>query len=450
MTIELDDGARVGVIGGGPAGSMFAYFLLTMAKRVGIDVSVDIYEPRDFTIAGPGGCNMCGGIVSESLIQLLATEGINLPHTIVQRGIDSYVLHTDRGTVRIAPPSQEAKIAAVHRGGGPRDAEVLEWGGLDGFLLDLARSEGANVIQNRVPQVEMVDGKPTVQLRRQDPVSYDLLAGATGVNSAAWSLYESLGFTWNKPETTKAYITELKLGNEAVTERYGSSMHIFLLNIPRLDFAAIVPKGNYATVCLLGTEIDKELIESFFEHPSVKASFPDGEDPEEGACHCQPRINIKEAAIPYVDRVVLIGDAGVTRLYKDGIGAAYRTAKAAARTAVFSGIAAEDFERHYLPVYRSISSDNSYGKKIFWGTHYIKAISPLIKGMLHMAEKEQGGTGERRPMSRLLWDLFTGSAHYRDIFLRMFDPRFGARFLWHIGLGLFRRRSRLKEIESVT
>ena len=71
------------VIGGGPAGSLFSYFLLTMAERVGIDLHVDIYEPRDFSRPGPVGCNMCGGVVSESMVQLLSAEGIKLPATKV-------------------------------------------------------------------------------------------------------------------------------------------------------------------------------------------------------------------------------------------------------------------------------------------------------------------------------------------------------------------------------
>ena len=61
MGIALEDGSRVGVIGGGPAGSLFAQFLLSFAERMELDLSVDIYEPRDFTKPGPAGCNMCGG-----------------------------------------------------------------------------------------------------------------------------------------------------------------------------------------------------------------------------------------------------------------------------------------------------------------------------------------------------------------------------------------------------
>src|SRR5512143_3341059 len=118
--LYLDNGSRVAVIGGGPAGSLFTYFLFEMAERIGVELAVDIYESKDFSKAGPQGCNMCGGIISESLVQLLATEGINLPSSVVQRGIDSYVLHMAVGTVRIEPTHREKRIAAVYRGGGPR------------------------------------------------------------------------------------------------------------------------------------------------------------------------------------------------------------------------------------------------------------------------------------------------------------------------------------------
>lgn len=80
---------------GGPAVSLTAYFLLNLADRVGTDIVVDIYEPRDFSAAAPAGCNMCGGIVSESMVKMLATEGINLPSNVVQRGIDSKRVHED-------------------------------------------------------------------------------------------------------------------------------------------------------------------------------------------------------------------------------------------------------------------------------------------------------------------------------------------------------------------
>ena len=149
-SLELADGSRVGVIGGGPAGSFFAYFLLQVAQRVGLELQVDIYEARDFFALVPKGCNMCGGIISESLVQNLAAEGINLPPTVVQRGIDSYFLHMDVGSVRIETPMHEIRIAAVHRGAGPRGLQLpLRFRGFDGYLLELAEAQGAKVIRGR-------------------------------------------------------------------------------------------------------------------------------------------------------------------------------------------------------------------------------------------------------------------------------------------------------------
>ena len=114
-SLVLDSGARVAVIGGGPAGSFFSYYLLDMAERMSIELEVDVYEPRDFSRPAPHGCNMCGGIISETLVQNLAADGINLPPSVVQRGIDSYMLHTDVGRVRINTPLQEKRIGPRNR-----------------------------------------------------------------------------------------------------------------------------------------------------------------------------------------------------------------------------------------------------------------------------------------------------------------------------------------------
>src|SRR3990170_1857993 len=398
MGIRLHDGSRIGVVGGGPAGSLFAYFLLTFARRMDLNLCLDIYEPRDFTQTGPDGCNMCGGIVSESLVQALAGEGIGLPPSVVQRGIDSYVLCTAGNRVRIDTPSKEKRIAAVHRGGGPRDLREVKWGGLDGYLLTLARELGAVVVPARVSDVGWENGRPQVHLQNTS-YTYDLLVGASGVNSAGWQLYEKLGLRSRRPDTTRAYITELPMGEESITRHFGSSMHVFLLDIPRLDFAAIIPKGDFLTVCLLGQDVDRELISAFFNSPVVKNCFPAAGNQIQGICRCAPRINVREATVPYMDRVVLVGDCGVTRLYKDGIGAAYRTAKAAAITAVFSGVSAEDFQRKFWPACRAIEQDNTIGKIIFVATRQVQKRRYARRAVLRMVTKEQQKEGKKRRMS---------------------------------------------------
>jgi len=427
----LVDGSRIAVLGGGPAGSFFAYFLLDMAARVDVRLELDIYEPRTFAQPGPTGCNMCGGIVSETLVQNLAADGVFLSGEVIQRGIDSYMLHTDVGSVRISTPHAEARIGAVHRGGGPRDVTEPRWESFDGHLLARALGVGANLIGSRVEEVGLVDGRPSIRVHGQEPRRYDLAVVATGVNTSLLKALEGLGIGYRRPSLTKTLIREYHVGAEAIRTSLGTSMHVFLLNIPRLEFAALIPKGDYVTMCLLGEEIDNALGDAFATSKEVRAVMPPGWEPEARSCQCIPHINVRGVEKPYADRVVFIGDSGVTRLYKDGIGAAYRTAKAAARTAVFSGVSARDFEKHYRPAYRAIARDNRYGWLTFAVVHQIKALGPLLSGVLSMTEGEQSRPGSDRRMSIVLWDMFTGSAPYRDIFYRTLDPRFLGRFLWN-------------------
>ena len=444
----LDSGSRVAVIGGGPAGSFFSYFLLAMAERVGMELAVDIYEPRDFSKPGPAGCNMCGGIISESLVQLLAAEGINLPPTVVQRGIESYVLHMDVGTVRIETPRREKRIAAVHRGAGPRGIVERKWGSFDGHLLGLAQEKGANVIRERVEGVSLSDGKPCLSTKGRTSGKYDLLASAAGINSSVLKVFEGLGMGYMPPKATKTYICEFYFGQETIENYLGNSMHVFLLGLPRLEFAAIIPKGDYATVCLLGREIDAGLVESFLCSPEVRKCFPPDFRPPADFCRCSPAINIRGPVQPFGDRFVFIGDSGVTRLYKDGIGGAYRAAKAAAKTAVFEGVSSTDFRRHYLPVCRAISQDNDIGWIIFAVTGLIKSARFARRGVLKMTSREQEAIGLTRRMSGVLWDTFTGSAPYRDVFLRTLHPAFLGRLVYETAAASWPVRIRLRDREG--
>lgn len=427
LKLPLEDGQRVAVVGGGPSGSFFAYFLLLFAERAGLDVGVDIYEPRDFSSIGPAGCNMCGGIISESLVQSLAMEGVDLPETVIQRGIDSYVMHTEAGVARIETPTHEKRIAAVHRGGGPRTARSSKWGSFDAHLLNLATAKGAKVCRARVKEVRWKEGKPELQAGTVPPQVYDLLVGAIGVNTPELRSFEALGFGYRRPAVVKTFITELEFGAETVKRLFGSSMHVFLLNLPKLDFAALIPKGDYVTLCMLG-EIDKDLVASFLSHPAVKCCFPEGWEPAKEACHCSPKMYFGAARQPFTDRVVMIGDCGVARLYKDGIGAAFRTARAAARTSVFEGVSAASFRKGFLPEFRNIQRDNLFGKAVFTVVHLMKHLDISSHAILRLVVAERNKRGSERRMSAVLWDMFTGSSPYRDIFYRTLHPMFLIRF----------------------
>ena len=430
--IRLDDGSRIGVIGGGPAGSLFSYFLLSLAERTSLSIEVDIYEPRDYSRPGPTGCNMCGGVISESLVQTLAMEGIHIPSGVVQRGIDSYVLHMDVGETRIDTPGREKRIAAVHRGAGPKGSEAGRWQSLDGFLQLLAVESGAKIIRSRVSGIGWRDDRPEIRTKKDDPRAYDLVVVAVGVNSAAPKLFEEMNLGYEAPRTIQTAIREYHVGAEALDEYLGDSMHVFLAGVPGLDFGAMIPKGDYATLCLLGQDMNAEGLARFIESPEVTGCLPPEYTTGKKGCGCSPRMSVRGARRPYADRLVFIGDAGVTRLYKDGIGAAYRTAKAAASTVIFEGISAQDLERHYLPLCRSIERDNAVGKLVFAFSHLFQKIRWTRRAILQLVEWEQNQPEDRRRMSHVLWDLFTGSAPYREVFWRTLHPV----FLWRFAVAL--------------
>jgi hypothetical protein len=209
---------------------------------------------------------------------------------------------------------------------------------------------------------------------------------------------------------------------------------VFLLDLPRLQFAALVPKGDFVTCVMLGDGIDDELVRRFLTAPEVRACFPAGELPAT-CCHCFPRINVAPAWPPYGDRVLLIGDSGVTRLYKDGIGAAYRTAKAAATTAVLHGVSASAFRRQYEPACRRLTRDNAIGRVLFRGSHLLQRFRFARGAILRMTRWEQASPERTKRLSGMLWDLFTGSAPYREVLTRGLHPSFVAGLLWHLAGG---------------
>ena len=49
----LEDNSKIAIIGGGPAGSFFAYFVLKNAEQKGIKVDVTIFEGKSFCQKGP-------------------------------------------------------------------------------------------------------------------------------------------------------------------------------------------------------------------------------------------------------------------------------------------------------------------------------------------------------------------------------------------------------------
>jgi flavin-dependent dehydrogenase len=297
----------------------------------------------------------------------------------------------------------------------------------------MATEQGARVIRKLVTGLKWEDGLPHLVEDDGKSTGYDLVTVATGVNSNFLGLIEEPPTSIQRPRTTRTYICEFRSSPEEVQRVLGNSMHVFLLDLPRLEFAAFIPKGAFVTMVMLGDDIDQELVHDFLDSPVVRRCFPAEATP--CVCSCSPLINMGGMKRPFADRLVLVGDSGVTRLYKDGIGASFRTAKAAAATAVFQGISADAFKKHYWPACRAISNDNAIGKVLFAVTTVFKHSRVSRRAILRMTRREQAQDGPRR-MSSVLWNMFTGSAPYREILYCTLHPRFITGLLWNLVLGI--------------
>lgn len=436
--LKLEDGARIGVVGGGPSGSFFSYFALELSHRLGLKINIDVIETKDFDCSGPSGCNHCGGIVSESLIQLLSAEGIVLPSEIIKQGIESYTLHLEQGQVRINAPYSEQRIAALFRGGGPKGCDAGNTYSFDNHLLKLCESKGAEVIYDRMVDSRREEDGIVLKMKSGEERKYDMIVGAVGLNQKTVSLFHELCPDFVAPKSTKTYIGEIKLEETQIAEFFGDSMHVFLLDLPNVKFAALIPKQNYITLVLLGSDIDKKVVQQFLDAKTVRDCFPEGVNFESVIeCQCFPFINVRGAKLAYSDRVVLIGDSSTSKLYKNGIGAAYITAKAAANTAIFHGISEYHFQKYFQPTCRKLQFDNRLGKFIFAITTTIQKSVILKTAMLNIVIKEQKMARKKRMMSSILWDAFTGSAPYNSIFFRFMNPRVLFSFMWYTVVAIF-------------
>jgi len=416
----LPDKARVAVIGGGPTGSFFSIFALKMARMMGKELEVTIFEPKDFTKNGPAGCNRCGGIISELLIQTLAVEGINLPDSVVRKGINSYQLHTNHGSVSIATPGLEKTIATVSRGGGPRGMITADKESFDRFLLSRATRDGAVHRPLIIDHIEYRHNRPVLFNQKNEIMDADLVIGAFGVNSSTSKLVEGMGFGYKEPPVITAAIAEISMPEDIIAERFGNAIHLFLVPDRGVKFAAMIPKGTYVTLCILGKNMHANTVDEFLSRPLVQNVLPKT-IPFRVECRCLPKMNVGAPKRPFAHRMVMCGDAGSTRLFKDGLGAAYLMGKAAAKTAVFQGVSAGHFREHYFPVYRSIATDNYFGRYLYTITDIYRKNKIFTKAMLEVVRQEQ--LGSRRNLSSILWDMFTGNERYRNIFPKALDGK---------------------------
>ncbi len=428
----LKDGSKIAIIGGGPAGSFFAHFALRFAKEMGLNISITIFDKKSFIKSGPEGCNMCAGVISENLIYKLQEQHIMIPQSRVQRVIDGYYFHTQDGGVLLKhpDPSRPSKIVTVFRGNGPCQSAFGENISFDDFLIEDVHKRGVEIVHESVKEV-ILPKNPTDLVRvifgKRESIqemTADLVVGAFGVNTGMMERFHRMGFGYHPPKTVRTCQAELLFDRSVIEKLFGNNISVFALGIKWLKFASITPKSGYVTVNLVGKrDVTKAGLIEFLNHPAVRNVLPEGWQMPENYCMCFSKIPVTHAKHPYTNRLVIIGDASISRTYKSGIESAFNMAYLTAKTAFSQGVSEQAFKNGYYKVAKKVLiRDNFYGILMLLLNDYIFSQREISDAHLSLLKSGKNLPVARR-INEILWNMVTGDATYKEIFLKAINPQ---------------------------
>lgn len=441
--LALKDGSKIAIIGGGPAGSFFAHFAQKWIAKKGIDVSTTIFDGKDFLQRGPRGCNLCAGVIAESLNEKLKEEGIFLPEERIINRVEGYCLHVNNNYLLLScAENDKNSIATIFRGNGPRYSTFPEIISFDDFLLSWVQERGTKVIPQPVWEIKLPKKKnnPISLLHGKkeglNEFEADLVVGAFGVNTYLMKKIQNLGFGYNPPSTLIIYQAELKLDREKVLENFGNTIHVYMPKSKAIRYATVIPKGDYITITLIGhKDATKDFLQEFLNLEEIKKKIPLFKP----QCFCYPRIVVSPSKKPFTDRLIMIGDASFSRHYKNGIETAFITAQLAAETAFGTGIGAFSFSHsYYKQAKKLIIKDNYYGQFLFSINDMISSIPLLTQSHMSLA-KRKTNKGSSKKLRLILWNMFTGNIPYKDIFKIALDIRLHTSILFNTISLLFQK-----------
>lgn len=431
---KIETGFRVAIVGGGPASSFFALYLLHYCGERDIHPEITIYQQRHFDEPGTKGCKGCAGILSISLLKNLGELGLTIPEEVIRSKIDHYAVHSPYLSISISNPEKATQIISIYRGGGPRISHFGVPVSFDGWLLAQAESQGARVKHERVSHIYL---EPEAKLEvGGEKLAYELVVLASGVNTNPVPIS---GLAYVPPRTQIMVQDELYAGTDQVESRLGNMAHAFLIPHSGIIFGTLVPKGPFINVSVLSNKHPVS-VKDFLRYDVVRSVLPDR---YEHACGCRPRAAVGSALNYYADGFVAVGDAAVSRLYKDGIGSSLLTAREAARTAVYHGVSGKDFEHRYQPFCSAVNWDNQWGKVLFAINDRAKNSRTFILTQQRLIGDEQSNPAGAQPFTKAAWGMFTGSYSYRNIARMTLRPaslaKFSSALLMEGFRSLFRR-----------
>jgi len=383
----VGEGSAVAVIGAGPAGCSAALSLRRLAPRA----EVLIFEYKRFEEH----FNQCMGVLSPPFEDmLLEATGLRLPNELLKGQIDTYVLHGER---EILPLRDEATGEV---------SQVVRRSEFDAWLYGKVVAAGVEAHTERVTHLEF---------RKQDVVVYteggtysvDAVIGAFGLDSTVRRTLR-LNTSYRPPDQVDTIVTVYPV-IPAADDFESRQIHTFLPAIPRVEFAAVVPKGDHVSVVVAGRGVGVKTLKEVVALPQVKAVLPADFAVETAFRGGFP---IRPARPFFGDRWVVVGDAsGLMRPFKGkGINQAIRGGGLAARCLATRGLAGRAFEP-LRATFSDVISDRPWGLLARWAVR----TSGRTRGwdrLLIQARKDARLRGA-------LFDAVSGRSTFRSILARL-------------------------------
>ncbi|MDR4504849.1 MAG: hypothetical protein MRK01_08695 [Candidatus Scalindua sp.] len=431
--LRLENNSKIAIIGGGPAGSFFANNAVRYAEKLGIKIEITIFEGKDFSQRGPRGCNLSAAVIAGPLHAKLIKDGIEIPESIIRQEIKGYYFQTREYGIELYKPkrSGDSTILAVYRGNGPLYSTHTESHSFDACLLNHVIKQGVTVIHEPVQELKLssdIEIAAEILYGKERPykkMEADLVVGAFGINSRIIDKIEGLNFGYRPPKTIKTCQTELSLNEKFIKKSFKECIHVFAIGLKPFRFASMVPKGNYVTVSLVGVrDLTKQDLINFLDHPVVRKKLPHDWKMPENFCMCLPRITLSHAKNPFTNRFMIVGDASISRIYKNGLESAYITSQFAAQAAFEHGITKVDFDKYYYkPARKLLAMDNLLGSLILLFSDFVIKRNWLVKARLSYV-KGRRGSWIADYLNSLLWNMVTGDAPYKKILVQALNPLF--------------------------
>jgi len=370
-------GKSIAIIGGGPAGAFCAYEL----ARNGVEVR--IFEDRspkrpDFS-AGEKRipCTGCAGWLQADVTKLLADNGLEMSPEVVQSKttFTSIVMPKTEANLRLNAPSTTVfrGFSPIHQfEGHPHVAS------LDGWLLEKAIDAGAKHLQVEISSIDLnEDSQGKVCIGDSTGLKYktDLVIGAFGHNRRLMNTIQypdSNPMRLEMPESQRAGVREYFIPKEFISRDLLESTFVFANPTPRIPFGTICPKGKfdqepsgmYITIALMGRgDVAPDDFKDFLDNEQVKRLLHI-DTQTKPRCACFPPLTVqspRQFILPgRKDNVIMvnIGDAGPTRLRKNGIGSALDSAKHLSDILLRYGNSSEHMEIYKRYIERTYVRDN--------------------------------------------------------------------------------------------